>query len=194
MKKIILLIALFICCLSSIALAATDDTSAKQTVAILPIVDNSGLEKLNEYVPDIVTARLSNKFGSNYAVLSGQALVDKLKEKGITNVTTTEEKQLMAALKESGVTFMVKTEISKVDEKRGMKWGLVIKKWCTTEMPVKTSIYDAEGKMVFEKSITELGKNEVTVGFASTAGAIKDGLKKIYDKLDQESSLMPVKQ
>ena len=93
---------------------------------------------------------------------------------------------------------MIKTELQKVEIRRGVK-GIFLKKWCSADIPVKITIWNvASGKTLFDNVIQARGDKENGMGLAiglllsvSEEAAIKDGLAKIGTRLDKE--LPPLK-
>jgi len=187
LKKIIVVTFLLVGSLLSVAGASTSEKD-KSVIAILT-VNNSELEDsgyINEYAID----RLSTKFQGQATILTGTELVEKIKSKGITDLQNTDDVKLTDALKELGVTNLVRAEIGKIEVKRGIKMGLMIKKWCSADVPATITVTDiTKDVSLYNKTIAEKGKNEVSLGFASSSGAIKIALGKVFEQFDAEFRL-----
>lgn len=187
LKKIIVITFLLVGSLLSVTGASTPDKD-KPVIAIVT-VNNSGLED-SSYIVDNTIEHLKSKFLGQAVILEGGDLSDKLKSAGITDISNADSDKLTSALKELGVTYLVRAEIGKVEIKRGIKMGLVIKKWCSADLLANITVNDViNDKILYNKTIAEKGKNEVSLGFASSAGAVKIALGKVFEQFDNEFNL-----
>lgn len=178
--------------LSVVSIAGAAPTTDNKTIVAILVVNNSGLEDSN-YIVDTTIEHLKSKVQGS-VILAGSELSDKLKSVGITDISTTDSSRLVNALKELGVTHIAKAEVNKVEIKRGIKMGLTIKKWCTADVPMTTTVTDIiNDKFLYNKTVQEKGKNEVTLGFASSGGAVKTALTKIFEQVDIDKALLEVK-
>lgn len=187
LKKIIVVTFLLIGSLLSVAGASTLDPS-KPIIAIL-IANHSELED-SSYIGDTIIEHLTPKFQGQTTILTGSELGNKLQSKGIIDLSTVDNSKLNEALQDFGVTYILKVDVAKVEIKRGIKMGLMIKKWCAADVSSAITVTDLQtGNVLYSKNLQEKGKNEVTLGFASSSGAIKIALGKVFEQFDAEFRL-----
>lgn len=171
----------------SVSYASSD---GKTVVAFLPVVNNTGL-KGDHYTSDMVDERMTEKFGNGkYSYLSGQVLLDELKQVGIDDPRGVDNATLMVALKKLHVDYCVRAELLVVVTEQKMIFPnvlLFIKTWTAT-VPLYISITDVnQGAPSYESTIVENGRYDAVIGFAYQAAAVKAALNKDLDRFDREA-------
>lgn len=171
---------------------AEDDSSSGHVVALLPVINNSGLRG-DHYTVDMVDDNLANKFGNGkYQVLFGQPLIDDLKKEGIDDLRTVDNATLLAALRRMHVDYCVRTELLFVvtDQKLTLPSALLFIKTWTATVPLYVNILDVnQGVAIYDATIVENGRHESLIGFAHQSVAVKNGLAKVLDRFDREASI-----
>ena len=189
---------------TSVALAAPETTETTDTpeishklpaILILPVIDNTGLKNPHEYMTEAMNAKYAAKYPKEqFAVIPFQEPAD---QENANDEPQSQDKLLQAATV-AGADYVIRTELQKVEIRRGVK-GIFLKKWCSADIPVKITIWNvASGKTLFDNVIQARGDKENGMGLAiglllsvSEEAAIKDGLAKIGTRLDKE--LPPLK-
>lgn len=174
--------------------AVTESVGKLPTLLFLPIIDNTELTDPHDYIAEAINAKYAEKYPTaKFAVIPYQKYAEQL---SIIEESDTEGKVLKAAAA-VGANFVVSTDLQKIEIKRGMK-GILLKKWCSADIPVRITIWDvASGKTVFDGVIREKGKQNSALFlafgllcFVSEEATIKNGLEKIGNKMDQELPLL----
>ena len=191
-KMLVFVLLLFT---SGVALAAPETVTATEpadklpTLLFLPVTDNTGLTDPHDYIAEAINAKYTEKYPpAKFAVIPYQKYADQL---SIIEEPDTEGKVLKAAAA-AGANFVVSTDLQKIEIRRGIK-GILLKKWCSADIPVRITIRDvASGKPVFDGVIREKGKQNsalfLALGlfcFVSEEATIKNGLEKIGNRMDQ---------
>ena len=186
---------------TSVALAAPETTDTPEishklpAILILPVIDNTGLKNPHEYMTDAMNIKYAAKYPKEqFAVIPFQ----KYSEQGNANDEPQSQDKLLQSATAAGADYVIRTELQKVEIRRGVK-GIFLKKWCSADIPVKITIWNvASGKTLFDNVIQARGDKENGMGLAiglllsvSEEAAIKDGLAKIGTRLDKE--LPPLK-
>lgn len=198
--QLLLLVFVFVL-FTSVALAAPETTDTPEispklpAILILPVIDNTGLKNPHEYMTEAMNANYVAKYPKEqFALIPFQ----KYSEQGNANDESHSQDNLLQAATAAGADYVIKTELQKVEIRRGVK-GIFLKKWCSADIPVKITIWNAaSGKTVFDGVIQARGDKENGMGLAiglllsvSEEATIKDGLTKIGNRLDKE--LPPLK-
>lgn len=186
---------------TSVALAAPETTDTPEishklpAILILPVIDNTGLKNPHEYMTDAMNIKYAAKYPKEqFAVIPFQ----KYSEQENANDDPQSQDKLLQSATAAGADYVIRTELQKVEIRRGVK-GIFLKKWCSADIPVKITIWNvASGKTLFDNVIQARGDKENGMGLAiglllsvSEEAAIKDGLAKIGTRLDKE--LPPLK-
>lgn len=186
---------------TSVAFAAPETTDTPEishklpAILILPVIDNTGLKNPHEYMTEAMNAKYAAKYPKEqFAVIPFQEPAD---QENANDEPQSQDKLLQAATV-AGADYVIRTELQKVEIRRGVK-GIFLKKWCSADIPVKITIWNvASGKTVFDGVIQARGDKENGMGLAiglllsvSEEATIKDGLTKIGNRLDKE--LPPLK-
>ena len=201
--QFLLLVFVFVL-FTSVALAAPETTETTDTpeishklpaILILPVIDNTELKNPHEYMTDAMNTKYAAKYPKEqFAVIPFQ----KYSEQGNANDEPQSQDKLLQSATAAGADYVIRTELQKVEIRRGVK-GIFLKKWCSADIPVKITIWNvASGKTVFDDVIQARGDKENGIGLAiglllsvSEKETIKDGLTKIGNRLDKE--LPPLK-
>ena len=181
------------------AAPATTDTPEVSpklpAILILPVIDNTGLKNPHEFMTEAMNANYAAKYPKEqFTVIPFQ----KYSEQGNNNDESQSQDNFLKSATAAGADYVIKTELQKVEIRRGVK-GIFLKKWCSADIPVRVTIWEAaSGKTVFDELIREKGQRENGIGLAiglllsvSEKETIKDGLTKIGNRLDKE--LPPLK-
>ncbi len=198
--QFLLLVFVFVL-FTSVAAAAPETTDTPgispklPAILILPVIDNTGLKNPHEYMAKAMNTNYAAKYPKEqFAVIPFQ----KYSEQGNGNDESQSQDNLLQAATAAGADYVIRTELQKVEIRRGVK-GIFLKKWCSADIPVKITIWNvASGKTLFDDVIQARGNKENGMGLAiglllsvSEEAAIKDGLAKIGTRLDKE--LPPLK-
>ena len=201
--QFLLLVFVFVL-FTSVAFAAPETTETTDTpeishklpaILILPVIDNTELKNPHEYMTDAMNTKYAAKYPKEqFAVIPFQ----KYSEQGNNNDESQSQDNFLKSATAAGADYVIKTELQKVEIRRGVK-GIFLKKWCSADIPVKITIWNvASGKTLFDNVIQARGDKENGMGLAiglllsvSEEAAIKDGLAKIGTRLDKE--LPPLK-
>ena len=198
--QFLLLVFVFVL-FTSVAAAAPETTDTPgispklPAILILPVIDNTGLKNPHEYMAKAMNTNYAAKYPKEqFAVIPFQ----KYSEQGNGNDESQSQDNLLQAATAAGADYVIKTELQKVEIRRGVK-GIFLKKWCSADIPVKITIWDvASGKTVLDSVIQARGDKENGMGLAiglllyvSEEATIMDGLAKIGNRLDKE--LPPLK-
>ena len=198
--QFLLLVFVFVL-FTSVALAAPETTDTPEisyklpAILILPVIDNTGLKNPHEYMTDAMNIKYAAKYPKEqFAVIPFQ----KYSEQGNANDEPQSQDKLLQSATAAGADYVIRTELQKVEIRRGVK-GIFLKKWCSADIPVKITIWNvASGKTVFDDVIQARGDKENGIGLAiglllsvSEKETIKGGLTKIGNRLDKE--LPPLK-
>ena len=181
------------------AAPATTDTPEVSpklpAILILPVIDNTGLKNPHEFMTEAMNANYAAKYPKEqFTVIPFQ----KYSEQGNNNDESQSQDNFLKSATAAGADYVIKTELQKVEIRRGVK-GIFLKKWCSADIPVKITIWNvASGKTLFDNVIQARGDKENGMGLAiglllsvSEEAAIKDGLARIGTRLDKE--LPPLK-
>ena len=186
---------------TSVALAAPETTDTPEishklpAILILPVIDNTGLKNPHEFMAEAMNANYAAKYPKEqFTVIPFQ----KYSEQGNNNDESQSQDNFLKSATAAGADYVIKTELQKVEIRRGVK-GIFLKKWCSADIPVKITIWNvASGKTLFDNVIQARGDKENGMGLAiglllsvSEEAAIKDGLARIGTRLDKE--LPPLK-
>ena len=186
---------------TSVAAAAPETTDTPEispklpAILILPVIDNTGLKNPHEYMAEAMNANYAAKYPKEqFAVIPFQ----KYSELVNGNDESQSQDKFLKAATAAGADYVIRTELQKVEIRRGVK-GIFLKKWCSADIPVKITIWNAaSGKTVFDGVIQARGDKENGMGLAiglllsvSEEATIKDGLTKIGNRMDNE--LPPLK-
>ena len=186
---------------TSVALAAPETTDTPEishklpAILILPVIDNTGLKNPHEFMTDAMNIKYAAKYPKEqFTVIPFQ----KYSEQENANDDPQSQDKLLQSATAAGADYVIRTELQKVEIRRGVK-GIFLKKWCSADIPVRVTIWEAaSGKTVFDELIREKGQRENGIGLAiglllsvSEKETIKDGLTKIGNRLDKE--LPPLK-
>lgn len=191
----ILLLGLVFIVLTSAAFAAPEaaDTSAVSprlpAILLLPVTDNTGLKRPHGYMAEAINANYAAKYPKEqFAVIP---LPEPVDQRNAGNEPQSRDKLLQTATA-AGADYVIRTELQQVEIRRGVK-GILLKKWCSADIPVRVTIWEAaSGLTVFDELIREKGEREgmwLTIGLlfsVSEEATIKDGLTKIGHRLDKE--------
>ena len=198
--QFLLLVFVFVL-FTSVAAAAPETTDTPgispklPAILILPVIDNTGLKNPHEYMAKAMNTNYAAKYPKEqFAVIPFQ----KYSEQGNGNDESQSQDNFLKSATAAGADYVIKTELQKVEIRRGVK-GIFLKKWCSADIPVKITIWNvASGKTLFDNVIQARGDKENGMGLAiglllsvSEEAAIKDGLAKIGTSLDKE--LPPLK-
>ena len=198
--QFLLLVFVFVL-FTSVAAAAPETTDTPEispklpAILILPVIDNTGLKNPHEYMTDAMNIKYAAKYPKEqFAVIPFQ----KYSEQENANDDPQSQDKLLQSATAAGADYVIRTELQKVEIRRGVK-GIFLKKWCSADIPVKITIWNvASGKTLFDNVIQARGDKENGMGLAiglllsvSEEAAIKDGLAKIGTRLDKE--LPPLK-
>jgi hypothetical protein len=163
--------------------------AGSKVVAILPVINNSGLRG-GHYAADIIEDKLLDKFSDRYVVLSGQTLLDGLRRAGIDDFQSVDNYTLTLALRDMRVDYMVKTEIQFVSTSQKMEFPsalMFVKSWVAT-VPLYVNIIDVNrGSTIYEATIVEQGRHQSLIGFARQNSAVSNALGKAFDRFDREA-------
>ena len=198
--QFLLLVFVFVL-FTSVAAAAPETTDTPgispklPAILILPVIDNTGLKNPHEYMAKAMNTNYAAKYPKEqFTVIPFQ----KYSEQGNNNDESQSQDNFLKSATAAGADYVIKTELQKVEIRRGVK-GIFLKKWCSADIPVKITIWNvASGKTLFDNVIQARGDKENGMGLAiglllsvSEEAAIKDGLAKIGTSLDKE--LPPLK-
>lgn len=165
-----------------------ETTNKSPGILFLPIADNTGMKNTN-YITAAITTQYAKKYpAEKFTVIPLENYTSRV---DIDGKPATEDEMLKAAATVKA-DYVVRTELQAIKIRRGFK-GILIKKWCAAEIPVKITIWNvATGKTVFDSVVQERG--DKTNIFGGTAGllltvseksAVENGLKKLGEKLDK---------
>ena len=186
---------------TSVTVAAPETTDTPEispklpAILILPVIDNTGLKNPHEYMAEAMNANYAAKYPKEqFAVIPFQ----KYSELVNGNDESQSQDNFLKSATAAGADYVIRTELQKVEIRRGVK-GIFLKKWCSADIPVKITIWNAaSGKTVFDGVIQARGDKENGMGLAiglllsvSEEATIKDGLTKIGNRMDNE--LPPLK-
>ena len=198
--QFLLLVFVFVL-FTSVAAAAPETTDTPEispklpAILILPVIDNTGLKNPHEFMTEAMNANYAAKYPKEqFTVIPFQ----KYSEQENANDDPQSQDKLLKSATAAGADYVIRTELQKVEIRRGVK-GIFLKKWCSADIPVRVTIWEAaSGKTVFDELIREKGQRENGIGLAiglllsvSEKETIKDGLTKIGNRLDKE--LPPLK-
>ncbi len=191
MRRLVCLFAvLFVLGLSpSPAYADDGQYFRRPTVALLPVINNSG-QKHTGYMAGTITEVLNAKFPSDrYLVVSGQVLEDALRQQGIDDFRTVGSYSLINAMQAMGVDYYVRTEIQAVTTRQRVFLPdvfLLLKQWAAT-VPVSFTVMNVRtGAVVYDATFSEYARNDGLVGFTDRHNAIRIGLSRLLDRFAQE--------
>ncbi len=176
--------------LSTPAVYADEVTAIRRpTVAILPVINNSG-QKRTQYLAEEINEALYAKFSPDrYMVLDGQALQDLLRRQGIEDIGSTDSRTLNLTLRAMGVDYSVKAEVHSVITRQRVYFPdvfLLMKTWTAT-VPVTFSVTNvSSGAPAYEGYFAEYAKIDFIIGFADRNHAIRLALDKVLEKFSQE--------
>lgn len=198
--QFLLLVFVFVL-FTSVAAAAPETTDTPEispklpAILILPVIDNTGLKNPHEFMTEAMNANYAAKYPKEqFTVIPFQ----KYSEQGNNNDESQSQDNFLKSATAAGADYVIRTELQKVEIRRGVK-GIFLKKWCSADIPVRVTIWEAaSGKTVIDELIREKGQRENGIGLAiglllsvSEKETIKDGLTKIGNRLDKE--LPPLK-
>ena len=177
--------------LSSTAVAHADEGTVfrRPTVAMLPVINNSG-QKRTEYITEIITEALYAKLGSGrYLLVDGQALDDALRRQGIDDVRAANDAAIIGALRNLGIDYAVRAEIHPLIIRQRVHFPdifLLMKAW-SASVPVTFAATNVRtGGYAYEAYINEYAKHDFFIGFADRHQAIRLALDKVVEKFAQE--------
>jgi hypothetical protein len=159
------------------------------TIFILPFTDETGI-KGTDYISKSINDQYTKKYPlQNFTILPTEDHTNQV----APNMEPSTEEDIIKAATSAGADYVIKTDLEKIEIKRGVK-GLFLKKWCAAIIPVKITIWNVKSnKIVFDALIKERGDRENVLGFymgalftASEKTAIERGLAKIGKRMDKE--------
>ncbi len=186
-----LVVLLLVGLLSAAAVAHADEGTSirRPTVAMLPVINNSG-QKRTEYIAEIVTEALYAKFGSGrYLLVDGQALNDALRRQGIDDVRAAGDAALIGALRNLGIDYAVRAEIHPLIIRQRVHFPdifLLMKAWSASVPVTFTATNVRTGGYAYEAYINEYAKHDFFIGFADRHQAIRLALDKVVEKFALE--------
>lgn len=175
---------------ASTAVYAEEGTAIRRpTVAMLPVINNSG-QKRTQYMVEVISEALYAKFSPDrYLLLDGQALEDMLRRQGIEDIRAVDSGTLTNALRVMGVDYSVRAEVHAVPTRQRVYFPdvfLLMKTWTAT-VPVTFSVVNVHtGATAYEAYFAEYAKIDFIIGFADRNHAIRLALDKVLEKFAQE--------
>lgn len=172
------------------AVYADEGTAVRRpTVAMLPVINNSG-QKRTQYMAEVINEALYAKFSpERYLLLDGQALEDNLRRLGIEDMYSADSRTLNNALRVMGVDYSVRAEIHAIPTRQRVYFPdvfLLMKTWTAT-VPVTFSVTNVRvGVIAYEAYFAEYAKIDFIIGFADRNHAIRLALDKVVEKFAQE--------
>lgn len=165
-----------------------ETTNTTPGILFLPITDNTGM-KNTDYITEAITAQYAKKYpAQKFTIIP---LENYTSQVAIDDKTATEDEILKAAAT-INADYVVRTDLQTIKIRRGFK-GILIKKWCAAEIPIKITIWSVTtGKTVFD-SVVQARGDKANI-FGGTAGllltvseksAVENGLKKLGEKLEK---------
>jgi hypothetical protein len=192
---IVLLVLMLLISGSVLAAPEAPCTVSTAPAILFFVTDSTGLKDPHGYMLEAINAQYTKKYpAEKFNVISLQNYTNQA---NINGEPESEDKVIKAAA-EAGADYVIRTDLQKVEIRRGIK-GIFLKKWCSAEIPVKITIWDvASDKTVFEGVIKEKGQQQESamglivgsVFFVSEEATIKDGLAKIGKRMDKELPLL----
>jgi hypothetical protein len=179
--------------ISGTALAAPEGpatTGTTSAILFLPVVDNTGMKDTG-YMKEAINAQYAKQYPvEKFTVIPPQNYTQQV---SINDGPESDDKLIKAAAA-TGADYVVRTDLQKVKIRRGVK-GILVKKWCAADIPVKITIWNVtSGKTVFDGVIQERGDKEAFMGgaiglvftSASEKATVKNALVKIGKRMDKE--------
>jgi hypothetical protein len=175
---------------SAVALAEAlpTTTSTKPTIAILPLLDNSGFKK-SEDVIAMVKDALNKKFTNDkYNILAPQLVEGGMKKAGITDLNATERSDLILLGKNINADYVILVELPPINVVHSQSL-FSIQYEATASLKVK--IVDvAQAKYAFSKTYTAKNKNQaVLVGNVGTVAPVKAAIAQDIDEFNAEADI-----
>jgi hypothetical protein len=173
-----------------VAVYADEGTAIRRpTVAVLPVINNSG-QKRTQYMAEVINEALYAKFTPDrYLLLDGQALEDNLRRLGIEDVRSADSRTINNALRAMGVDYSVRAEVHAVITRQRVYFPdvfLLMKTWTAT-VPVTFSVTNVPtGAPAYEAYFAEYAKIDFIIGFADRNYAIRIALDKVLEKFALE--------
>lgn len=174
----------------SAASAAPDDGPGirRPSVALLPVINNSG-QKRTGYMVEMINEALQAKFSSDrYLPIVDQALDDALRRQGI-DAGTADSYTINTALQAMGVDYSVRTEILAVQTRQKVYFPdvfLLMKSWAAW-VPVAFTVTNVQsGEVVYAVTLSDYAKHDAIIGFNDRHYAIRFALGKVLEKFAQE--------
>lgn len=192
MLRIKIIVFILILLIPGTVLAAPEGAETADKIPgilFLPITDNTGM-KNTSYITEAINAQYAKKYpAENFTVIPLDNYTNQVAAYG---EPATEDEVLKAATA-AGADYVVRTDLQTIKIRRGVK-GITLKKWCAAEIPVKITIWNvAAGKAVFDSDIQARGDKANILGggiglllTVSEKSAVKNGLKKLGQKMDKE--------
>ncbi len=157
-------------------------------ILFLPITDNTGM-KNTAYITESITAQYAKKYpAEKFTVIP----LENYTSLAAIDEQAADEGEMLKAAATIRADYVVRTDLQTIKIRRGFK-GILMKKWCAAEIPVKITIWSvATGKTVFDSVVQARGDKANILG--GTAGllltvseksAVENGLKKLGEKLDK---------
>lgn len=171
-------------------LAAPDDPGIhRPSVALLPVINNSG-QKRTGYMVEMINEALQAKFGADrYLLIVDQTLDDALRRQGIDDFRAVDSYTLNNALQVAGVDYSVRTEILAVHTRQKVYFPdvfLLLKSWAA-QVPVTFTVTNVHtGEVVYAGTFSEFAKHDAIIGFNDRHYAIRFALGKVLEKFAQE--------
>jgi hypothetical protein len=161
----------------------------RPTVALLPVINNSG-QRHTGYMVGVITEALNAKFPpERYLIVSGPVLEDALRQQGIDDFRTAGSYSLINALQAMGVDYYVRTEIQAVTTRQRVFLPdvfLLLKQWAAT-VPISFTVMNVRtGTVAYDATFSEYARNDGLVGFTDRHNAIRIGLSRVLDRFAQE--------
>jgi len=186
----VLAVLLLLSLLPAPAQAAPDESPVirRPSVALLPVINNSG-QKRTGYMVEMINEALYAKFSPDrYLLIVDQTLDDALRRQGIDDFRAVDAYTLNNALRAVGVDYSVRTEILSVHTRQRVYFPdifLLVKSWAAT-VPVNFVVTNVStGEVIFTATYSEYAKHDAIIGFNDRHYAIRFALGKVLDKFSQ---------
>jgi hypothetical protein len=173
------------------ALAAPDEAPGvrKPSVALLPVINNSG-QKRTGYMVEMISQALQDKFSPDRCLpIVDQPLEDALRRQGIDDFRAVDNFTLQSALQAIGVDYSVRSEILAVHTRQKVYFPdvfLLLKSWAA-QVPVSFVVTNVRtGEVVYAGTFNEFAKHDAIIGFNDRHYAIRFALGKVLEKFAQE--------
>lgn len=179
MKKIFLLVSLFILAMPSFVYAAAPNT-LKPNVAVMYL--NNAKTKFDGDIDQNVLANLAKCISSEkYEYIDGKPYIEKLNKMGIVDISTAERSDIVDALEGENIDYVVFLEVQPFVRKEKMHfftYGIEM----TTQIPFKV-LDVVNNKYLYNGKFVEKGEKSTAIGGLGNKGVVLQALDKVNEQI-----------